>query len=124
MTPIVDILSAVLPGANFGPLVVPTLGYLAGEKAGEDRGIGHFFGAIRIDAFQTAEEFKDYMDLWIRTFRSATPVDGEDQVLIPGAPERLSEKLKTKEGIGLPDSVVEKLIGIADELGVSKKVFA
>jgi LDH2 family malate/lactate/ureidoglycolate dehydrogenase len=124
MTSIVDILSAVLPGANFGPLVVPTLGYLAGEKAGEDRGIGHFFGAIRIDAFQTAEEFKDYMDLWIRTFRSATPVDGEDQVLIPGDPERLSEKLKTKEGIGLPDSVVEKLIGIADELGVSKKVFA
>ncbi len=122
MTSIVDILSAVLPGANFGPLVVPTLGYLTGEKAGEDRGIGHFFGAIRIDAFQTAEEFKNYMDLWIRTFRSATPVKGEQPVLIPGDPERLSEERMTKEGIGLPESVLKKLIGIADELGISKEM--
>ncbi len=119
LTSIVDILSAVLPGANFGPLVVPTLGYLAGEKAGEDRGIGHFFGAIRIDAFQTAEEFKDYMDLWIRTFRNATPVEGQEAVLIPGDIERISEREKIKEGISMPDNVVKKLMSIAVELKIS-----
>ena len=122
MTSIVDILSAVLPGANFGPLVVPTLGYLAGEKAGEDKGIGHFFGALRIDAFQTAEEFKKYMDMWIRTFRNAEPVEGEEAVLIPGDPERWSEKQKKNEGIGLPDNVVKRLMDVAGELGISKDI--
>jgi len=121
MTSIVDILSAVLPGANFGPLVVPTLGYLAGEKAGEDRGIGHFFGAIRIDAFQTAEEFKDYMDLWIRTFRGATPVEGQSAVLIPGDIERVSEAEKIKYGIDLPEKVAGGLLQISERLNISGK---
>ncbi len=122
LTSIVDILSAVLPGANFGPLVVPTLGYLATDKATEDKGIGHFFGAIRIDAFQTAEEFKDYMDLWIRTFRNATPVEGQEAVLIPGDIERISELEKIKEGISLPDNVVKKLMSIAVELKISSRI--
>ncbi len=119
MTSIVDILSAVLPGANFGPLVVPTLGYLAGEKATEDKGIGHFFGAIRIDAFQTAREFKDYMDLWIKTFRKATPVDGKDEVLIPGDIERNSEEKKIEDGIELPENVAKNLMDIARELDIT-----
>jgi hypothetical protein len=38
-----------------------------------------FFGAMRIDAFRTAEQFKADMDKWIERFRSAEPIDGNER---------------------------------------------
>ena len=118
LTAIVDILTAVLPGANFGPTVVPTLGYVKDKKNAEDKGIGHFFGAIRIDAFQTADEFKNYMDEWITTFRNAETIPGKEKVIIPGDPERESEKEKLKNGIELSPKTLENMKKIAKELNV------
>jgi len=114
LTAIVDIFSAVFSGANFGPTVVPTLGYVQDKAGAEDRGIGHFFGAMRIDAFQTADEFKAGMDEWIRTFRQAEPVAGKERVVIPGDPERESEAINMKEGIALSKKSLEGLEKIAD----------
>jgi L-2-hydroxycarboxylate dehydrogenase (NAD+) len=50
---IVDIFSAVLSGANYGPWVPPFVSFLAPPADPVGKGIGHFFGAMRIDAFQT-----------------------------------------------------------------------
>ncbi len=116
MTAIVDILSAVLPGANFGPTVVPTLGYVKDKTGGEDKGIGHFFGAIRIDAFQTAEEFKSNMDLWIETFRNAETVPGREKIIIPGDPERIAEQENREKGIEVSSQTLMKLKQISEEL--------
>ena len=114
MTAIVDILSAVLSGANFGPFVPPQVSYLKLKDNLPGKGLGHFFGAMRIDAFQDAADFKKYMDLWIETFRNAKATEGE-RVLIPGDPEREKEILAEKEGIELLESVKKDLIAIADE---------
>ena len=118
MTAIVDILSAVLSGANFGPTVVPTLGYVKDKTGGKDKGIGHFFGAIRIDAFQTADEFKNYMDEWIETFRKAETIPGQEKVIIPGDPERISEQKKKEEGISLSPQTLQKLETLAVNLNI------
>lgn len=124
MSAIVDILSAVLSGANFGPTVTPTLGYLAGEKkAEEDKGIGHFFGAMRIDAFQTAREFKEQMDHWIKVFRESDPVIGQERIVVPGDPEREHEAhYNARQTIPLMEDVVEKTREIGKELGVAGKL--
>ena len=114
LTAIVDIFSAVFSGANFGPTVVPTLGYVQDKAGAEDRGIGHFFGAMRIDAFQTADEFKTGMDEWIRTFRQAEPMAGQERVIIPGDPERESEAIKMKEGIALSKKSLEGLKKVSE----------
>ena len=71
---IVDILSAILSGANYGPWVPPFPAYLPMPENMPGEGIGHFFGAMRIDAFRTAEEFKLHMDNWIRRFRSSKTI--------------------------------------------------
>ena len=55
-------------------------------------GLGHFMGAMRVDAFRPKEEFKSHMDNWIRRFRNSTPINKEQTVLIPGDPERAMEK--------------------------------
>ena len=80
-----------------------------------DYGIGHFFGAFRVDAFRPAIEFKSHMDTWIRRFRDAKPAEGHDRVYIPGDPEREMIEKRKREVISLMDSVVEKLKELADK---------
>lgn len=115
---IVDIFSAVLSGANYGPWVPPFPAYVPMPTGMPGKGIGHFFGAMRIDAFRPAEDFKFHMDKWIGRFRSAKPVAGEEKVLIPGDPEREMEAERRATGIPLHEDVVVDLKGLAAKLGV------
>lgn len=121
LSAIVDIFSAVFSGANFGPFVPPSVAYLPvlDKKVGE--GTGHFFGAMRIDAFQPANEFKSKMDEWIETFRSAKPAKGQERVLIPGDPEREAEERNMRDGIKLLPAIKDDLVEIAKELGIEFK---
>lgn len=121
LSAIVDIFSAVFSGANFGPFVPPSVAYLPvlEKKVGE--GTGHFFGAMRIDAFQPAKEFKTKMDEWIDIFRSARPAEGQTHVLIPGDPEREAEKRIMKEGIQLVPAIRQDLVEVARELNIEFK---
>jgi len=118
MSAVVDIFSAVLSGANFGPFCPPSVAYLPvlEEKVGE--GTGHFFGAMRIDAFQTAEAFKEQMDKWIETFKAAKPAPGHERVLIPGEPEREKEEQISKSGISIIPAVADDLSEIAHSLDI------
>lgn len=118
LSAVVDIFSAVFSGANFGPFVPPSVAYLPvlDKKVGE--GTGHFFGAMRIDAFQDVSSFKSSMDEWITTFRNAKPAEGIERVLIPGDPERENESRIRSEGIQVLPAVVKEIMEIADELGV------
>ena len=118
LSAIVDIFSAVLSGANFGPFCPPSLAYLPvkEEKVGE--GTGHFFGAMRIDAFQETEAFKAQMDLWIETFRNAKPAKGVDRVLIPGEIEREIEELIRNQGVTILEPIQKDLKEISDFLGI------
>ncbi len=115
---IVDIFSAVLSGANYGPWVPPFPAYVPMPDEQPGKGIGHFFGAMRIDAFRRSDEFKLHMDKWIRRFRSAKTVDGEEQVLIPGDPEREMEENRMRFGIPLLHAVEEDLKFLGEKMGI------
>ncbi len=116
---IVDILSAVFSGANYGPWAPPFVSFLplADNPVGE--GLGHFLGAMRVDAFRPKEEFKVHMDQWIRRFRSASPVEGQEQVYIPGDPERAMEVERRKSGIPLNEKVVKDLTSLARKFDIA-----
>ncbi len=116
---IVDIFSAVFSGANFGPFVPPSVAYLPVLEQSVGEGTGHFFGAMRIDAFQEADAFKYKMDTWIETFRSAKPAGGYEKVLIPGDPERESEIQKLENGIEMIPAVSNELQEIAGKLNLA-----
>ena len=106
---IVDIFSALLSGANYAPWVPPFPAYVPMPAQQPGKGIGHFLGAMRIDAFRPADDFKKSMDHWIQGFRNAKPINGEEKVLVPGDPEREYEAERMKNGIPLLDVVVEDL---------------
>jgi LDH2 family malate/lactate/ureidoglycolate dehydrogenase len=114
---VVDIFSAVLSGANYGPWVPPFVAFLQPPADPVGQGIGHFFGAMRVDAFRPAAEFKAHMDNWISTFRQARAVDGQ-QVLIPGDPERLIAAERLLGGIPLLETVVRDLETVGQKFGV------
>jgi L-2-hydroxycarboxylate dehydrogenase (NAD+) len=122
LSAIVDIFCAVFSGANFGPFVPPSVAYLPvlEKKVGE--GTGHFFSAMRIDAFQPAEVFKAKMDEWITTFRAAKPAVGREKVIIPGDPEREKEMRLSKEGIPVIPAVAKEIGEIAAEMGLEFEV--
>jgi len=115
---IVDIFSAILSGANYGPWVPPFPAYVPMPENMPGKGIGHFFGAMRIDAFRPASEFKQHMDQWIRRFRGATPVNPDQPVLIPGDPERAIEAERRELGIPLLEPVLNDLLTIANRFNV------
>lgn len=110
---IVDIFSAILSGANYGPWVPPFPAYVPMPENMPGKGIGHFFGAMRIDAFRPATDFKHHMDQWIRRFKSAKTIPGAERVIVPGEPELELEHIRRNEGIPLLDPVIAdlKLLG-------------
>ncbi len=115
----VDILSGVLSGANYGPWVPPFPAYVAMPENQPGKGIGHFLGAMRIDAFQPADEFKAHMDRWIERFRNTEAIDVNQPVLVPGDPEREMEKKRMKNGIPLLDVVVQDLEKVGKDFGLT-----
>jgi LDH2 family malate/lactate/ureidoglycolate dehydrogenase len=110
---IVDIFSAVLSGANYGPWVPPFVSFLPVADHLPGKGIGHFFGAMRIDAFRPAADFKQHMDQWIERFRNATPISEHEKVIIPGDPERAMQQERLAKGIPLIDEVVKDIQDLA-----------
>lgn len=115
---IVDIFSGVLSGASFGPWAPPFPAYVPMPENQPGKGLGHFFGAMRIDAFRPAQNFKDQMDLWIERFRNAIPAPGHEKVLIPGDPEREMEAIRSTEGWELVDAVVTDLQAVAQKFSL------
>ncbi len=120
---IVDILSGVLGGGNYGPWVPPLPAYLPLPEGMPGNGIGHFFGAMRIDAFGTSAEFKKNMDKWIARFRSAEPINTNQKVIIPGDPEREAEAFHKENGITLHPEVKEGLKSLAEKFSVFSDFF-
>jgi LDH2 family malate/lactate/ureidoglycolate dehydrogenase len=115
----VDILSAVLSGANYGPWVPPFVAFLDPPTDPVGAGIGHFLGAMRVDGFRPVDEFKNHLDNWIERFKSSTTVDVDQKVIIPGEPELEAEADRLANGIPLVDAVVEDLNKLAERFGIT-----
>jgi LDH2 family malate/lactate/ureidoglycolate dehydrogenase len=108
----------VLGGANWGPFTPPFALRQEIPARSVGRGIGHFFGALRIDGFIDPDEFKRQIDEWVRVFRATKPAPGTPGVVIPGDPERRAEAERRVAGIPLAAAVVADLRDIASRTGI------
>jgi LDH2 family malate/lactate/ureidoglycolate dehydrogenase len=110
---LVDILSAVLSGADFGIRQegLTTLGTRPSN-------VGHFFGAVKVSNFMDIEIFKERMDTMIQDFRSLPRAEGEERIYTHGEIEFEHEEDRRKNGIPLNPNVVTTLESIAEETGV------
>lgn len=116
----VDILSAVLSGANYGPWVPPFVAFLDPPADPVGVGIGHFLGAMRVDGFRPVDEFKLHLDNWIGRFKSASTIHSNQKVIIPGEPELEAMTARKQNGIPLVDAVANDLNNLAEKFGINK----
>lgn len=114
----VDILSCVLSGANWGPFAPPFALRQEIPSKSVGKGIGHLFGALKIEGFIDPDEFKSQIDHWVKVFRNTKAAKNTGGPLIPGDPERLAEAERTKNGIPLIQPVINDLRKIAEKTGI------
>ncbi|MBI4298985.1 MAG: Ldh family oxidoreductase, partial [Chloroflexi bacterium] len=87
-------------GYGLGILVDILCGLLSGQGAsiqlgvggGSGAGSGHFFGAIRVDAFRPMAEFQAQMDDMIQRIHRTPTVEGVEKVLVAGEIEHTTEQ--------------------------------
>ncbi len=107
----VDIFSGVLSGAAFGRNVADPV-HLSNAN------VGHFFAAMRLDAFRDPDEFKQDMDRLFQQLKTAEKAIGHDRIYIHGEKEfELTEKYKM-EGIPLLEEVVKSLVEAGKNINV------
>jgi L-2-hydroxycarboxylate dehydrogenase (NAD+) len=118
LSAMIDLLCGVLSGANWGPFTPPFPFHLKPPERVVGKGIGHFFGALRIDGFIDPDEFKRRVDEWIHVFRATKPAPETGGPLIPGDPERMARDSRSREGAPLLSSVVKELRELATLVGI------
>ena len=79
---------------------------------------GHFFGAIRIDAFRPAPDFKSDMDRLMRELKSTPPAQGQERVYVAGEIEFETAQERAEHGIPLHGSVLKGLREVGEQVGV------
>ena len=108
---LVDIFSGVLAGASTGPEV-------GHPNQNVPADVGHYFAAIRIDAFRPVDEFKAHMDRLIQELKDAPKAVDQERIYIHGEKEfELAEKYE-REGVPIMVEVVEALKASGKEAGV------
>ncbi len=109
---LVDIMTSVLSGADYGPAVKDT--------AATSARVSHFFGAIKISAFRDPALFKTDMDQMLRQLRLAEPAEGQERVYYAGLKEAEHEIEAEKTGVSLSDKVWSQVCAFGDVLGVPR----
>ena len=114
---LVDVLTGVLSGANYGKWVPPFVSFLPMLANLPGKGLGHFVGAMEVEGFRDTNEFKASMDHWIDSFKAAERMNTNQEIFVPGEKEYLVEKERIISGIPVNNKVVKDLEGLGTKFG-------
>jgi LDH2 family malate/lactate/ureidoglycolate dehydrogenase len=103
----VHILGGTLAGASFSPLRNKT------QKPSDPHNIGHFFMAIDPKAFRAGGEFEEDLDQVIDVLHGAKRVDPSQPVLVAGDPEMATRAERLRDGVPVPDDLMDQLKAVA-----------
>jgi LDH2 family malate/lactate/ureidoglycolate dehydrogenase len=108
----VHILGGVLAGASFSPLRNKT------QKPSDPHNIGHFFMAIDPRAFRADGEFEHDLDQVIDVLHGAKRSDPKQPVLVAGDPEMATREERLRDGVPVPDDLMDQLRAVAKSANV------
>jgi len=110
----VEILSAVLPGA----LATPSRNRNRDSPNTEGRyDVGQFFIAIDPGRFRDEGDFDDDLEAMVTALRQSRPRTPGQPVLVAGDPERAAEEERRDSGIPIPKTYLKALRGVAGRAG-------
>lgn len=80
-----------------------------------------FFGAIKIDAFQEIEKFREEVDTFIDFQKGLKKKEGVSEIKYYGENEYQNKKRIKAEGVTLPLSLIDEIKEVAENLGVASE---
>ncbi len=111
----IEMLSAVLPGSLYGPLVAPMWDTAAPSD------LGHFFMAVNVAAFDDPQAFKERARDLLRRLKDAPRADGVTEILVAGEKERAAQERAHHDGVPLNSKVLRTLTAMASRYGVDSR---
>jgi LDH2 family malate/lactate/ureidoglycolate dehydrogenase len=108
---LVEILAGLLSGSAFGSSV----DYDSDRRVSN---IGHWFAAVRVDAFRPLEDFKRDMDTLIHELKEAPKAAGQERIYIHGEKEFEKAERSAREGVPILSEVVDGLVRDGVDAGV------
>ena len=110
----VEILSAMLSGADYGP-------HLGNMYTQFDRpqNVGHFFGALDVSGFLPPEAFRASIEGLVEELRAVPRRDDCAEILLPGEIEARCEARYRAEGIPIEAPVLDEICRLAERFGVA-----
>lgn len=109
----IDALCSLLSGAPFGPNIPKMYGDLT-----QHRELGGLVGAINIDSFPTALNFRERASEMMKQLASLTAAPGFDKVRYPGEVEVETREKRLKTGIPVGLQTLVDLNELAESVGV------
>lgn len=103
---LIELLSGGLSGMSCAPLADYQTDFSA------------IFMAVKIEAFQSLERFKDMADRLVAATKQARKAPGVEEILVPGEMEWKTLEKRTREGFDVPDVWWQRIVEVGARLGV------
>jgi len=112
---LIDVLSALLGGAPYGPDIPK----MYGDNMGEHRRLGGLVGAIHIAPLVEQGHFEKRIAEMVSRLCALPPLPGFDRVRYPGEPELETKRLREVEGIPIGSNTLDELNQLAQKAGLT-----
>lgn len=109
---IVDLLTGVLSGGEWGPRVYNM------DSPQPAQNTCHLLMAIHVDLFMPAAEFKGRVDAYVRELRTVRPAPGGEPVRAPGERGHRLRQRQLRDGITLEPATLAALERLGAELAI------
>ncbi|MCK5566848.1 MAG: Ldh family oxidoreductase [Actinomycetia bacterium] len=96
----------ILCGALSGSATLTDVGFPHEPREAD---VGHFFMAIKIDAFRPVLDFKKQIDYMVGLLKDSPKAKGQNEIYIAGEKEYLAAEENKVKGVPLLDKIVEEL---------------
>jgi len=101
---VIDVLAGILSGSLFGPYIRDMYSDFKNPTA-----ISHTFGAINIEAFTSATQFRSDIDKMIAEIKHGTPARSVSEIFLPGEIELRRRERRLREGVPLSQAIADDL---------------
>jgi LDH2 family malate/lactate/ureidoglycolate dehydrogenase len=108
---IVDVLSGVMTGADFGTRLTSV------HELKQHSSVGFVTQALDIAAFEDWDEFRNSITILVSEILNSPRAPGVSRIYLPGEIEWLKQQERLKSGVPVPPEVLEELRHLAAELG-------
>lgn len=108
---LLEMMAAVLPGANTGVDV----GWIKTEGMKEN--LGYLFIAIDVKQLRPMADIEKDIEYYTTKLKSTKPAKGNNEVFLPGEIEHKNVKKREKEGVDLNINVAKDLLRLAKQYG-------